>query len=80
MTSKKPLSLDRIMDVLFSKDSEDTLISEFDSIESSDSEGPAFPKITMISDTSGDETPETLPTYCAPFLPFTVNVVLNAGI
>jgi hypothetical protein len=40
MTSKKMLSGDRIMEVLFNKDAGDSLIPESDSHESCDSEMP----------------------------------------
>jgi hypothetical protein len=46
---------------LFSEDSEDDLIPESDSSESSDSERPESLEISVISDVAGEATPETSP-------------------
>jgi hypothetical protein len=53
---KKTLNGGRIMEVLFNEDSEDDLIPESDSSESSDSERPASPEIFLISDAAHEAT------------------------
>jgi hypothetical protein len=79
MASKKILSGDRIMEVLFNEESEGGLIPECDSNESSDSERPGSPEIALISDVADEATPDTVPS-CLPLPPFTTNTGLNTNI
>jgi hypothetical protein len=71
MASKKILSGESMIELLFSEDSEDSLIPESDSSESSDSERPESPEIAVISDIADEVTPETSPIYCLPLPQFT---------
>jgi hypothetical protein len=58
MASKKILSGDCIME-MFNEDSEDDLIPESDSNESSDNERTEFPEIALITDVADYATPRT---------------------
>jgi hypothetical protein len=73
MASKKVLSGDHIMEELFNEYSEDNLIPESDSGESSDSERPESPEIALISDVSDEATPKTSQNYCLSLQPFIAN-------
>jgi hypothetical protein len=80
MASKRILSGDHIMEVLFNEDSEDGLITECNLNESSDIERPGSPEIALISDFADEATPDTLPSCYPPFAPFTANTGLNTNI
>jgi hypothetical protein len=60
------VSRDRIIELLFNKDSEDDLIPESSSSESSDSEMPESPEIALISDVADEATSESSPGYYPP--------------
>jgi hypothetical protein len=80
MASRRIMSGDRIMEVLFNEDSEDDLIIESDSSESNESERPESPEIALTSDVAVEATPETLPSCCPPLPPSTANTGLNTDI
>jgi hypothetical protein len=80
MGSKKILSGDHIMEVLFNEDSDHNLIPETDFNESSDNEKPESPEIILITDVADEAIPETSPGYCPPFPPFAANAGLNTDI
>jgi hypothetical protein len=80
MASKKILSDDRIMEVLFIEDFEDDLIQESDSSESIDSERPESPETVLISDVAAEATPKTSLSHCPPLPPITANAGLNTNI
>jgi hypothetical protein len=56
------------------------LIPESDSSQSSDSERPKPPKITVLSYILGEAMHETSPRYFLPLAPFTVNIGLNTDV
>jgi hypothetical protein len=68
------------MEVLFNEDSEDDLIPESDSSESSDCERLESPETVLISDIADEATLKTLPSQCLPVLPITANTGLNTDI
>jgi hypothetical protein len=80
IASKKILSGDHIMEVLFNTDSEDDLIPDSDSSRSSGIERPESPEISVISDISHEATHKTLPSHCLPLPPFTANSGLKTDI
>jgi hypothetical protein len=80
MASKKILSGNCILEILFNEDSEDSLFPESNSSQSSGSERPESEAVAMISDISDEAMLETLPSCCPPLPPFTANVGLNTDI
>lgn len=77
MASK--MSGDCIMGVLFNEDSENDLISESDSSESSDPERLESPEIVLISAVADEAITKTLPSHCLPLTPIRANTGLNTN-